>query len=97
MARCARKGATHSLVPHRAPLAPRRSTPRDESRRAKASCAPCAQFFRKVFPKWLPYTVGLLIIGIVLGILAQYLATRQDCPMYALKYDGARPAVELGS
>ena len=39
------------------------------------------------FPKWLPYTVGLLIVGMAFGIIAQSLVARADCPMYALKYD----------
>ena len=44
-------------------------------------------FFRMVLPKWLPYTVGLLLVGIIVGAMAQYTASRADCPMYALQHD----------
>jgi len=43
--------------------------------------------FEMCFPKWLPYTVGLLMFGMCLGALAQGLASNEDCPMYALKHD----------
>ena len=47
----------------------------------------CGAGFRMVLPKWLPYTVGLLMVGILLGGVAQLLAMESDCPMYALKHD----------
>ena len=38
-----------------------------------------------LFPSWLPFTVGLLVQGIVLGIIAQALFDRASCPAHALK------------
>ena len=43
--------------------------------------------FRMCFPTWLPYTVGLLIVGMLAGGIGQLAATQPDCPMYAMKYD----------
>ena len=44
-------------------------------------------FLSRMFPKWLPYTVGLLVFGIMLGAVAQRLEVQQDCPMYARLFD----------
>lgn len=43
--------------------------------------------FKLYLPKWMPYTVGLLILGMILGLIAESLAQAKDCPMYALLYD----------
>lgn len=53
-----------------------------------------------IIPSWIPYTVSVLLLSILLGLSAFYLETRASCPMNALyKYDrdhdekasGARP------
>ena len=44
-------------------------------------------FLSRIFPVWLPYTVGLLLIGIMLGAIAQRLNLHEDCPMHARSYD----------
>ena len=38
------------------------------------------------FPPWVPYTVGLLIIGIAAGLLSEALAANPRCPWHALTY-----------
>ena len=43
--------------------------------------------FELYFPRWLPYTVALLLFGISFGAVAETLANRTDCPMYALRHD----------
>ena len=43
--------------------------------------------FELYFPRWLPYTVGLLLFGITFGAVAETLANRTDCPMYAWRHD----------
>ena len=47
--------------------------------------------FLNLFPHILggriPYTVGLLIVGFILGIVAKLASSAIDCPMYALIYD----------
>lgn len=48
------------------------------------TCTLCGAAFSVCFPVWLPYTVGLLVVGVVLGILSQALAGQQDCPHFAL-------------
>jgi uncharacterized membrane protein YgcG len=50
-------------------------------------CLLSGAFFRIAFPSWLPYTVGLLIVGMVLGVIANTLAFRTECPMFALAHD----------
>lgn len=35
----------------------------------------------------LPYTVVLLLVGMMLGAIAQSLVLGVDCPMYALRHD----------
>ena len=47
-------------------------------------------FLSRVFPKWLPYTVGLLLVGFALGTIAQSLELAVDCPMYAQLHDRNR-------
>mmetsp|Transcript_53912 Transcript_53912/g.159752 ORF Transcript_53912/g.159752 Transcript_53912/m.159752 type:complete len:1155 (-) Transcript_53912:469-3933(-) len=44
-------------------------------------------FSKVMFPKWLPYTVGLLVIGMSLGIIAQRIAAQTDCPWISFMYD----------
>ena len=44
-------------------------------------------YLSRLFPKWLPYTVGLLIVGVTLGAIAQRLELGEDCPMYARLHD----------
>ena len=50
---------------------------------------------KKFFPVWLPYTVGLLLIGCLVGGGALVLETRPSCPSFALdpvydtNHDGA--------
>ena len=44
-------------------------------------------FSKMVFPTWLPYTVGLLLIGITLGAIAQLLSNGSDCPWKAFVHD----------
>lgn len=41
-------------------------------------------FGKRNFPAWVPYTVGLLLVGFVLGMLRSLLAQRAVCPMKAL-------------
>ena len=38
------------------------------------------------FPPWVPYTVGLLIIGMAAGLLSEFLAANPRCPWHALTY-----------
>ena len=39
---------------------------------------------KKFFPVWLPYTVGLLLIGCLVGGVALVLETRPNCPSFVL-------------
>ena len=48
------------------------------------SCALFGVLFRMIFPTWLPYTVGLLLVGFFAGVLGHALGASEDCPMYAL-------------
>ena len=41
-------------------------------------------FGKRKFPAWVPYTVGLLLVGFVLGMFRSLLAQRAVCPMKAL-------------
>ena len=41
----------------------------------------------RYFPVWLPYTVGLLLVGGIMGGFAQRLELSTDCPMHALRHD----------
>ena len=40
-----------------------------------------------LFPAWLPYTAGILTIGILLGIGTQLALVRDWCPVHALDHD----------
>ena len=44
-------------------------------------------FFRTILPKWMPYTVFLLVVGILFGAIGNLLAWQHDCPMFALLHD----------
>ena len=56
--------------------------------------------FKCFLPACVPYTVALLVLGIVLGAFARQLATQQDCPMYAIlqdtDHDGVVSRAEYG-
>ena len=41
-----------------------------------------------MFPKWLPYTVGLLIFAFAVGVTSHVSRLAPDCPMHALVYSG---------
>ena len=43
---------------------------------------------RLYFPVWLPYTVGLLIVSLIFGIIAQAAFQGTDCPSRAFAYAG---------
>ena len=44
-------------------------------------------FFRWASPDWLPYTVGLLIVFFLLGLVAGFLEHSAYCPHHAFAYD----------
>ena len=43
---------------------------------------------RIAFPKWLPYTVGLLVLSFMVAVIGEYTHLSNDCPMYALRLSG---------
>ena len=43
--------------------------------------------FKACLPRWLPYTVALLLFAICAGALSELLSEGVDCPMYALLHD----------
>ena len=45
--------------------------------------------FRMSFPRWLPYTVGILIFGMLTGAVAQLLVAQSSCPWQAFAYAGS--------
>ena len=49
---------------------------------------------RMVFPKQLPYTVGLLMLSFMVAVIGQYTHLSNDCPMYALRLSGHDGAVQ---
>lgn len=53
-----------------------------------AMCILVGALARRFLPKWIPYTVALLLIGMIMGGLSYAAEMRYDCPMNALhKYD----------
>ena len=52
------------------------------------ACLVVGSIARMLLPTWIPYTVALLLLGILMGMLAFGLQQRNSCPMNALrKYD----------
>lgn len=45
--------------------------------------------FRMLFPSWIPYTVGVLFIFMILGVAAGINISDVKCPMYAFQYRDA--------
>jgi len=50
-------------------------------------CLILGAFFRRIFPDWMPYTVGILIVFFFLGVIAGALERRAFCPHHAWAYD----------
>ena len=53
--------------------------------RQRPPCACASQFFRRFLPPSVPYTVGILSIGLLLGVIAEMVEQDPRCPhnMYA--------------
>jgi NhaP-type Na+/H+ or K+/H+ antiporter len=44
-------------------------------------------FFRRFSPSWVPYTVGVLAIGVILGAIAEKVEQDSNCPHNLFQYD----------
>jgi len=44
-------------------------------------------FFRRFSPSWVPYTVGILVIGVTLGAIAEVVEQNPKCPHNIFLYD----------
>ena len=49
----------------------------------------CGAFFKSTLPQWIPYTVFILLICILMGYLGHTASESASCPWHAYKFAGA--------